>query len=77
MYVSLDACFRIKRYDISDDEKDPVMDDGMAYFVKRGPYKEQLKKYKGQNAVSLYPQIQRKFTHLCGPRCPLAQAWQP
>ncbi|GJE98381.1 CxC2 domain-containing protein [Phanerochaete sordida] len=52
MYVSLDACFRIKRYDISDAEKDPVLDDGMAYFVKRDPYKEQLKKYKNQNAMS-------------------------
>lgn len=53
LFVSLDTCFRIKWYDISDDNKDPVLDDGMAYFMKRGPYKEQLKKYKGQTAVSL------------------------
>ncbi|GJF00552.1 CxC2 domain-containing protein [Phanerochaete sordida] len=52
MYVSLDACFRVKRYDISDTEKDPVLDDGLAYFVKGEPYKEQLKKYKNQKAMS-------------------------
>ena len=52
MFASLDACFRIKRFDISDENKDPILDDGLAYFVKNAPYKEQLKKYKNQAAVS-------------------------
>lgn len=51
-FVSLDACFCIKRYDISDETKDPIIDDGLAYFVSEGPYKEKIKKYKGQTPVS-------------------------
>lgn len=47
----MDACFRVKRYAISDEKKDPIMNDGLAYWVKDGPYKEQLKKYKNQPAV--------------------------
>lgn len=77
MYVSLDACFRVKRYDISDDNKDPVMDDGMAYFVKRGPYKEQLKKYKNQNAVSTLLNSRRRSRSRRNFRCRRAPASPP
>ena len=52
LFVSLDACFRVKRYSISDEKKDPIMDEGMAYFVPSGPYKAQVKKYKNQAPVS-------------------------
>lgn len=48
----MDACFRVKRYAISNEDKDPILDDGLAYWVKDGPYKEQIKKYKNQPAVS-------------------------
>ena len=42
----------VKRYAVSDENKDPILDDGLAYFVPHGPYKEQIKKYKNQAAVS-------------------------
>ena len=53
LFVSLDACFRVKRYDVSDEKTDPILDDGLAYFVPNGPYKEQVKKYKNQAAVGI------------------------
>ena len=52
-YISLDVCFRFKRYDISSEDKDPIIDNGWSYFVEDLAYKEQLKKYKGQKAVRL------------------------
>lgn len=55
LFVSLDACFQIKRYDVSDENKDPILDDGLAYFIKNGPYQTQIKKYKNQKPVSVQP----------------------
>ena len=51
-YVSLDACFRIKRYKISDEEKDPILGSGWAYFVEDAGYKEVLAEYGEQQEVS-------------------------
>ena len=51
LILSLDACFRVKRYDVSSVLKDPIMDDGWAYFVADGPYKEFLKQFKEQTEV--------------------------
>lgn len=51
MFVSLDACFRVKRYKISSVEQDPIIDNGMAFFVEEREYKEQVKKYRNQKEV--------------------------
>lgn len=51
-FLSLDACFRVKRYDVSDETKDPIIDEGLAYFIPDKPYKELVKKYKAQAPVS-------------------------
>lgn len=51
LFTSLDACFRVKRYDVSSEAKDPIIDDGLSYFVKDGPYKKVLAKYGDQNEV--------------------------
>lgn len=64
MFVSLDACFRVKRFDISDEKKDPIIDDGLAYFVADGPYKEQVKKYKNQAPVSTLHNVNVMTAHL-------------
>ncbi|KAF7795849.1 hypothetical protein EIP86_007016 [Pleurotus ostreatoroseus] len=51
--ISLDACFRVKRFAVSDETKDPVIDDGLAYFVQERPYKEQIAKYAGQKSMAV------------------------
>ena len=48
----LDGCFRVKRYKVSSEEKDPIIDNGWGFFVEESGYKEQLKKYVSQKAVS-------------------------
>ena len=52
-FLSLDACFRVKHFDVSSETKDPIIDDGLAYFVPDKPYKELVKKYKSQAPVSV------------------------
>ena len=52
--LSLDACFRVKRYKVSSVEKDPIIDNGWAFFVEETEYREQLKKYVGQKEVCAY-----------------------
>ena len=49
----------MKRYAVSDEQKDPIIDDGQAYFVPNGPYLEMVKKYKGQAPVC------HLFTNTC------------
>ncbi|KAF7795561.1 hypothetical protein EIP86_006723 [Pleurotus ostreatoroseus] len=51
LHVSLDACFRVKRFAVSDEIKDPIIDDGLAYFVEETPYKAEIAKYKGQKPM--------------------------
>ena len=53
LFTSIDACFRVKRYDVSNEVKDPIIDDGLSYFVKNEPYKKELAKYGDQDEVSL------------------------
>lgn len=53
LFTSIDACFRVKRYDVSNETKDPIIDDGLSYFVKNEPYKKELAKYGDQDEVSL------------------------
>lgn len=36
---------------MSSKEKDPILDDGLSYFVKDGPYKEELAKHGAQEEV--------------------------
>ena len=60
-FVSLDACFRVKRFDVSDETKDPIIDEGLAYFVPDKPYKELVKKYKTQAPVSIVPNRRRLY----------------
>lgn len=52
LFTSIDACFRIKRYDVSSEEKDLILDDGLSYFVKNEPYHKELAKHGAQEEVS-------------------------
>lgn len=52
LYTSIDACFRVKRYNVSSEEKYPILDDGLSYFVKNEPYQNELAKHGAQNEVS-------------------------
>lgn len=54
LFLSMDACFRVKRYKISSTEKDPILENGWAFFVEETAYKEQVKKYKGQKEARTY-----------------------
>ncbi len=51
MTVALDACFRLKRRDVSDVQKDPILGSGWAYFVEDTGYRELLSAYGDQKEV--------------------------
>jgi hypothetical protein len=53
MSISFDACFRLKRKNVSTWKRDPSLQDGMAYFVENGPYAEWCRKMENQKEVSL------------------------
>ncbi|KAH8077049.1 hypothetical protein BXZ70DRAFT_902489 [Cristinia sonorae] len=42
LILCIDACFRVKRYLVSNTVKDPIVDDGWVYFVAEEPYKQHL-----------------------------------
>lgn len=42
----MDANFRMKRKNVSSEEKDPSLSKGYAYFVDEKPYKEYLEVHK-------------------------------
>ena len=71
-FLSLDACFRVKRYDVSDESKDPIMDEGLAYFVPDKPYKELVKRYKTQAPVSTSRSHSKLRAHISSRRFPPA-----
>ncbi|TFK81406.1 hypothetical protein K466DRAFT_502162 [Polyporus arcularius HHB13444] len=52
MTVALDACFRLKRRDVSDVQKDPILGSGWAYFVEDTGYRELLSAYGDQKEMS-------------------------
>ena len=47
----IDACFRFKRRQISDYEKDPELGPGFAYLVAWEPYREHLLRFTDQEEV--------------------------
>lgn len=49
MTVALDACFRLKRHDVSSLTKDPILGDG--YFVAGEGYRAVLEAYGDQDEV--------------------------
>jgi len=46
--VGIDANFRLKRKKVSTEERDPSLNEGWAFFVEEGPYKEHLAKHWDQ-----------------------------
>ena len=46
--ILLDANFQHRRKDISSEERDPALSDGLTYFVRYAPYMAHLKKYSGE-----------------------------
>ena len=53
--VAIDACFRLKRRDVSNEEKDPILGSGWGYFIEDSAYKLMLSGYGDQDAVSTFP----------------------
>ncbi len=52
MCVAMDACFRLKRRDVSSTEKDPILGSGWGYFVEDTGYQSILEGYGAQKQVS-------------------------
>ncbi|RDX39929.1 hypothetical protein OH76DRAFT_1366991 [Lentinus brumalis] len=52
MCVAIDACFRLKRRQVSSEEKDPILGSGWGYFVEDTGYQTVLKGYGEQDEVS-------------------------
>jgi hypothetical protein len=48
LFVGIDANFRLKRKKVSTEERDPSLNEGWAFFVEEGPYKEHLAKHWDQ-----------------------------
>ncbi|KAF6750109.1 hypothetical protein DFP72DRAFT_818171, partial [Ephemerocybe angulata] len=46
--VALDACFRLKRKDVSSETADPGLSNGFSYFVKPKKFTEFLKKHEDE-----------------------------
>ncbi|KAK7030288.1 hypothetical protein VNI00_014305 [Paramarasmius palmivorus] len=51
-FISIDACFRLKRKKVSSWMKDPSLQDGWAYFVEQEPYSAWVLKMKEQKEMS-------------------------
>ncbi|KAK7041549.1 hypothetical protein VNI00_009136 [Paramarasmius palmivorus] len=51
-FISLDACFRLKRRKISTEKKDPGLYTGMAYYVPQPAYQEWMKTVPEQKDTS-------------------------
>ena len=49
--VSIDACFRLKRRAVSNEEKDPIMGSGWGYFVEDEGYRSVLAMFGDQKEV--------------------------
>ncbi|KAL0564649.1 hypothetical protein V5O48_017390 [Marasmius crinis-equi] len=45
-FIAVDACFRLKRRQVSSEQKDPGMFTGGAYFVEQGAYQKQMEAMK-------------------------------
>ncbi|KAH9855406.1 hypothetical protein C2E23DRAFT_724163 [Lenzites betulinus] len=50
--VAVDACFRLKRRDVSSTDRDPFLGNGWGYFVEDTGYHEVLKGYRDQDEIS-------------------------
>ena len=50
--VAIDACFRLKRRQVSSTEKDPILGSGWGYFVEDAAYQAVLSGYGTQDEVS-------------------------
>lgn len=54
LFLSVDACFRLKRRLVSNEEKDPGLATGATYFVPDGPFREFLKQVTDQLDVRIF-----------------------
>ncbi|THU83395.1 hypothetical protein K435DRAFT_555985, partial [Dendrothele bispora CBS 962.96] len=52
MFLAIDACFRLKRKQISSWNRDPSLQDGWAYFVENKPFLDWIESMKDQKEVS-------------------------
>jgi hypothetical protein len=48
LFLALDANFRLKRKDVSNDKRDAGLSLGWAYIVNNKPYKDHLSQYKNE-----------------------------
>ncbi|KAI9068672.1 hypothetical protein FKP32DRAFT_1672009 [Trametes sanguinea] len=52
MSVAIDACFRLKRRAVSNEEKDPILGSGWSYSVQDEAFREILRGYLDQEEIS-------------------------
>ena len=63
----IDACFRFKRRQVSNYEKDPELGPGYAYLVAWDPYSEYLRRFTNQAEVCSSP-LHLSSTDMCNDR---------
>ncbi|KAL7284431.1 hypothetical protein ACG7TL_001721 [Trametes sanguinea] len=52
LIIAIDACFRLKRRDVSGVDKNPILGSGWAYFVEDTGYREILRGYQREDEIS-------------------------
>ncbi|KAL1743885.1 hypothetical protein HDZ31DRAFT_39981, partial [Schizophyllum fasciatum] len=52
LFIALDACFRLKRRNISSRERDPSLADGGSYMIESGPFEAYIKNADEQTEAS-------------------------
>jgi hypothetical protein len=64
LFLALDANFRLKRRDVSGEDKDPSYSLGWAYFVPEIAYRAHLKKYESEivQSVGICPTVPCLFS---------------
>ncbi|KAK6997432.1 CxC2 domain-containing protein [Favolaschia claudopus] len=88
-FLAEDANFRLINRNVSTEERDPVIDDGMGYFVNREMYKEYLRNHVDEEEISTCSGFQAMFladakrgkglrtTGVGGVTCARHNMWRP
>jgi len=53
LFLAVDACFRLKRRDVSSPQKDPGLATGLSYFVPDEPFREYIATVGDQEEVRI------------------------
>ncbi|KAJ7799361.1 hypothetical protein B0H14DRAFT_2295987, partial [Mycena olivaceomarginata] len=89
LFLATDCNFRLINRDVSSEARDPIIDDGLAYFANRQMYKEHLRKHVDEDEISTCSGFQAMFlanakrvkglrtTGVGGVTCARHNMWRP